>query len=386
LRARKENRFCDGRGSGKLPAPVVRLFILKPDGIGDFILVTGALRLLASERGEENLLICVRPVIVPLAKAQFPNARVIELPTAAERKTVNLFARNLFYCLPLWFKLRMTPVDAAVCFRSMRNYLETFLFYSANTKCFFGCENILLRSRGKKVRSYVDSAVRKLFHPRLMPYPEEARHLPLEVEAHRRVVAEILERSIGPEEVIPRLHSAAEPTQAGVWICAPITEASKVYPLPLWRDIFTELKPELSGKAVLLVGSKDQCGALGELESLLRSAGIENAKIHLPEDLVELLDLIAAAELVMTVDTAAAHFAAGLDRPCVILFSGLHQGMFAPWQRSTRQRWLLPDPPKEKTKSKWHAGIQPARVAATVRELVEFPSQPPRSAHTSCPG
>ena len=80
-----------------------------------------------------------------------------------------------------------------------------------------------------------------------------------------------------------------------------------------WRDIFTELKPELSGKAVLLVGSEDQCGGLGELESLLRSAGIENAKIHLPEDLVELLDLIAAAELVMTVDTAAAHFAAGLD-------------------------------------------------------------------------
>ena len=47
----------------------MRLFILKPDGIGDFILVTGALRLLASELGEENLLICVRSVIVPLAKA-----------------------------------------------------------------------------------------------------------------------------------------------------------------------------------------------------------------------------------------------------------------------------------------------------------------------------
>ena len=65
----------------------MRLFILKPDGIGDFILVTGALRLLASELGEENLLICVRSVLVPLAKTQFPKARVIELPTAAERKT-----------------------------------------------------------------------------------------------------------------------------------------------------------------------------------------------------------------------------------------------------------------------------------------------------------
>jgi ADP-heptose:LPS heptosyltransferase len=364
----------------------VRLFILKPDGIGDFILVTGALRLLASELGEENLLICVRSVIVPLAKEQFPKARVLELPTAAERKRINLFARNLFYCLPLWFKLRMTRVDAAVCFRSMRNYLETFLFYSAKTKRFFGCENILLRSQRKKVRLYVDTAVRKFFHPQLMPYPEEARHLPLEIEAHRRVVAQILERAVEPEQVVPRLRSKTESSQGGIWICAPITEASKVYPLPLWRDVFVELRPDLAGKNLLLVGSDDQRGALDELGSLLHRAGVENAKVHLPEDLVELLNLIAAAEMVMTVDTAAAHFAAGLDRSCVILFSGLHQGMFAPWQRSTRQRWLLPQQPEGKTKFKWHAGIQPARVAATVRELLEFPPQPPRSAHSSCSG
>ena len=177
-----------------------------------------------------------------------------------------------------------------------------------------------------------------------MPYPEEARYLPLEIEAHRRVVAEILERAVEPEEVLPRLRSTWESTQGGIWICAPITESSKIYPLPLWRDVFAELRPELSGKAVLLVGSNDQRTALEELDTLLRTAGIENAKVHLPEDLVELLNLIAAAEMVMTVYTAAAHFAAGLDRLCVILFSGLHHGMFAPWQRSTRQRWLLPQP------------------------------------------
>ena len=362
----------------------MRLFIFKPDGIGDFILVTGALRLLASELGETNLLICVRSLIVPLAQAQFPKATVIELPTAAERRTVNLFARNLFYCLPLWFKLRMTRVDAAVCFRSMRNYLETFLFYSAKTRRFFGCENILLRSGKKKVRRYVDAGVKKLFHPRLTPYPETAEDLPLEVEAHRRVVAEILERPVRSEEVLPLLRPTKEAKQDGVWICAPVTEASKVYPFPLWRDVFTALRPELSGKAVLLVGSDDQRSALTEFEGLLGSAGIENAKVHIPEDLVEFLNLIGAAELVMTVDTAAAHFATALDRPCMIVFSGLHRGMFGPWQRSARQRWLVPEPPAGKMKFKWHAGIGPARVAAAVRELIKFPPPGPRSAHTSC--
>ena len=46
----------------------------------------------------------------------------------------------------------------------MRNYLETFLFYSAQTKRFFGCENILLRPE-KRVRSMVETTVRKLFGP-----------------------------------------------------------------------------------------------------------------------------------------------------------------------------------------------------------------------------
>ncbi|HEU4678283.1 MAG TPA: hypothetical protein VFS35_02105, partial [Terrimicrobiaceae bacterium] len=123
----------------------MRLFIFKPDGIGDFILVTGAVRLLAAAFGEANLLICVRSVIAPLARSQFPQAVILELPTAVERKVVNLFVRNFFYCLPVWFTLRRTRVDAAVCFRSMRNYLETFLFYSAKAKRFFACENILLR-------------------------------------------------------------------------------------------------------------------------------------------------------------------------------------------------------------------------------------------------
>ena len=91
---------------------------------------------MAATFGEQNLLICVKSALVSLARSQFPEATVIELPTAARRKFVNLFARNLVSCLPLWLKLRTTPVDGAVCLRSMRNYLETLLFYSARTKRF----------------------------------------------------------------------------------------------------------------------------------------------------------------------------------------------------------------------------------------------------------
>jgi len=349
----------------------VRLFILKPDGIGDFVLATGGLRLLAAEFGEQNLVICVQSVLVPFARSQFPQANVIELPTAAERKTVNLFVRNFFYCLPLWFKLRTTPVDAAVCFRSMRNYLETFLFYSARTKRFFACENILLRPE-KKVRGYVEAGVRRLFQPELVPYPSKVGEIPLEIEAHRSLVARILDRPVEASEVLPVLHPTLEQNE-NCWICAPLTTASKVYPFPLWKEVFCALKPESLTKKILLVGSQDQCGKLNELQELLRSVGIAGAEARVPGNLVELLNLIGRAELILTVDTAAAHFATALDKSCVVLFSGLHRGMFGPWHRSARQRWLLPEAPPGKTKFKWHAGISPVRAATEVRELMKFP-------------
>lgn len=360
----------------------MRIFVFKPDGIGDFVLATGGLRLLAAEAGEQNLLICVRSIIVPLARSQFPLATVIELPTAAERKTVNLFVRNFFYCLPLWFKLKTIRVDAAVCFRSMRNYLETFLFYSARANRFLACENILLRPE-KKVRGYVEAAAKRFFRPELVSYPEEAGEFPLEIEAHRRLVARVLNRPVEISEILPALRPTVEATDTS-WICAPVTEASKIYPFPLWKEVFSALKPESLTRNILLVGSHDQRGALNELKELLKSAEISSAKVHIPGDLVEFLNLIAKAELVLSVDTAAAHFATALDRACVVLFSGLHSGMFGPWTRSSRQRWLLPEAPPGKTKFKWHAGISPTRVAAQAREVMKFSPQGAPSAHTSC--
>jgi ADP-heptose:LPS heptosyltransferase len=365
-----------------LVSKLVRLFILKPDGIGDFVLATGGLRILAAEFGEQNLLICVKSALVSFARSQFPHATVIELPTAARRKVVNLFARNLIACLPLWLKLRTTPVDCAVCLRSMRNYLETLLFYSARTKRFFACENILLRPE-KKVRRYVEAGLRKCFRPTLVPYPEKADEIPLEIEAHRRLVARILDRPVEAGEVLPVLHSAIE-KQGDYWICAPVTNPSKVYPLPLWKEVFCALKPESLTKSIFLVGSEDQRPGLKALQELLHGEGISGARAYVPADLVEFLNLIAGGQLILTVDTAAAHFATALDKPCVVLFSGLHRGMFGPWQRSGRQRWLLPEAPPGNAKFKWHAGIAPGRAAAEVRDLMGLPQANPSVVHKSC--
>ncbi|HEU4679117.1 MAG TPA: glycosyltransferase family 9 protein, partial [Terrimicrobiaceae bacterium] len=224
---------------------------------------------------------------------------------------------------------------------------------------------------------------KRIFRPDLAAYPESVAEYPLEIEAHRRVAARILGRSVETSEVLPVLQAGTEATEP-CWVCAAVTEASKMYPFALWKEVFVALEPEILAKRILLVGSEDQRSSLQELETVLKGAGIASAVVHVPADLVDFLNLIARAELILAVDTAAAHFATALDRPCVVLFSGLHRGMFGPWQRSARQRWLVPEAPPGKTKFKWHAGVPPGRVAAQVRELGALPRHGAASAHSSC--
>jgi len=366
----------------------VRIFVFKPDGIGDFVLATGTLRLLAREFGEENLVICVKTILVPLAREQFPAATVLDLPTAATRKVLNLFVWNFLATLPLWGKLRGARVDAALCLRSMRNYLETWLFYSARARRFIACENTLL-SEQKKVRTVVEQTAAKWFRAELLPYTQA--RVPWEVEANRAVAAQLLGREVSTEEVQPSLR-ASPPHGDSYWIFAPITNvASKVYPFAKWQEVFAHMKPLTEGKKILLAGVPDERPRLEEMLQLLREAGIGGAEIHLPPDLNAYVNLIGGAELMLTVDTAAAHFAIALDRPTAIVFSGLHSGMFGPWQRSERQCWLMAGEAASGKKKKWHAGIAPARVAETARRLLTsqenaLPQEPPsgHAAHASC--
>lgn len=351
------------------PFGSMRIFVLKPDGIGDFILATGAMKAFAREYGEKQLVICTRTLMVPLARSQFPEATILPLPTEARRKVINLFLWNFLVCIPLWFKIRFLRVDTSVCLRGLRNYLETILFYSAPAKRFVAPANNLCLGPKKKVRATVENVVQRLFRSEIQPYPEVPVDAPLEIEANRRVVSRVVGRDVSIREVLPELHAQPVAHDFPFWICAPVTEKSKVYPFALWAEVFRELKPEIGARAILLVGSEDQRPHLAELEAALHAEGLPNARVFIPPTLVDLMNWIAASELLLTVDTAAAHFAAALDQRSVVAFSGLHLGMFGPWSRSDRQAWLLPDPPPKK-KSHWPKSIPPARIAVEARRVL----------------
>ena len=108
----------------------MRVFILKPDAIGDFILASGCIRLIAREAGEENLVLAVRSDVAQLARSQFPKALVLPLTLREKRRILNVTTVNILHSLPSWLKMLGLRVDAALCLRSMRAYLDTIWFYA----------------------------------------------------------------------------------------------------------------------------------------------------------------------------------------------------------------------------------------------------------------
>jgi ADP-heptose:LPS heptosyltransferase len=360
-----------------------KIFILKPDGIGDFVLATGALRLLADEFGEENLVLAVLPNIAPLARQQFPQAEILALPLRSKRVVLNLFVANFLRIAPTWGRLLGRRFATVISLRHSRPYLHSFLLGSLRAGRIIVAENQIGRG-GSKPRTSVEKIIWRLRGAAVEEYPSAPCESLLEVEAHRRILNRVLQKDIKPALLTPQFQ--ATPTlppglaEAPLLLCPFSTDRAKDLPAARW----VELASDLLGQGILdrgqpwiLTGSADQCAALQLLATDLSRVRVASTQVLTGQPLPEFVSLLASARLVLTVDTAAAHFATALDRPTVIAFSGMHRGTYAPWHRSDRQIWLEAEPPgpeePPRRKSQWHRGIARQRLFSATRDLLAPP-------------
>ena len=354
---------------------VPRCFLFKPDGIGDFFLASGVVWLLAREFGEENLTLAVLPMMEPVVRGQFPRAEVVILPIRKQRVILNVFVANCLRCFPSWIKLLGTRVDTAISLRHMRDYLQSFLFYSVRSKSRFLASNLLL-GNGRRVRRWTEHSMVTLFSAEITEYPEGGVGIPSEIEANRLLVSAALHRNIDPSEIWPELKAVEPPPiDSPYFVCAPFSsDIWKNFPEHRWIELFELLDAQGRLPNLVLTGSPDQRPALESFGAMIRQAlpGAQaTVTILIPKDLQRFLDLLAGAECVFTVDTAAAHGATALDRRTLILFSGLHQGMFAPWTRSQRQCWVLPK--KSSGNEQWHEAHLTSEIMASLEEILAAP-------------
>ena len=353
---------------------MARCFLFKPDGIGDFFLSSGVVRLMAKEYGEENLVITVLPPLESVIRGQFPKATPVVLPLRKNRVILNVFVANLLRCLRPWMMLMGTKVDVSISLRHMRDYFQNVLFFSVRSKKRLIASNLLLGNR-RPVRRWTEKAFIGLFRPMVIEYPTAGAGVPSELEVNRLLAGAALGRNVSLEEIWPQLKSVNLPPVVGpYWVCAPFSSSlEKDFPEQRWIEIFQNLKTYEKLPQLVLTGSRDQLGSLEAMRDHFKNSGFVDAEIPrivLPENLQSFIDLLAGASCVLTVDTAAAHAATALDRRTVILFSGLHQGMFAPWNRSSRQKWILP---KHGGEGEWHSIHTNEQIVTEIKATLQAP-------------
>ena len=319
-----------GRAAGE-PHRHYSAVVLKLDRLGDFVLALSAIRLVLEKFGEERCALVIGPDLAGLARQEFPRATVILLPPFARHKRA----------WPGWWRARAAlsavSCDHLVCLRHQRwDYHELALGWI----------------RAGQVHALDDPQAgawvrqrRHGPHPRRQPWREAAVSPGLcrELELHRQTLAGVLGTEPAPGAIVPRLRGAPS---AGAGVAGRHAVVA-----PLASDPLRRIPPGLLGKLaqggawpgidrILVVGSADQGPRLRDYVEELAIRPEVAGVVVTPATLPDFAALLQGAAWVLTAETAAAHLAAALDRPAVVLLGGGHIGQFGPWSRSGRQRWL----------------------------------------------
>ncbi len=301
-----------------------RLAILKLDRLGDAVLGLGAVRRLTAQFGEKDTLLIISPLAEPLYQREFPDATLLILPAFCERFWPDLIVT----LLQQGRKIRAVTAETLVCLRHQHSdYLHAIAH--------------LLEAKHCHAARWLHGSERtSLTFPRCryVSYPDAAPGVCLEIEAHRRIVAEVTGTDIALEEVMPCLASFTPESGGGLLICPGAGDSIREYPAPLLAravSLFLEKMPGMPVSVCLPPGARCQHWQNALTESLQHPI-----VWRLPGSFEALADAIAQADLVLAPDSAPAHLTTALDKPAVILLGGGHFGLFAPWHKSCKQIWL----------------------------------------------
>jgi ADP-heptose:LPS heptosyltransferase len=90
---------------------------------------------------------------------------------------------------------------------------------------------------------------------------------------------------------------------------------------------------------IRLSASRQDTARAERLKAELISQGAEVDPL-VQTSLLDHLEDIGGAAVVLSAETGTAHLATALDLPTVVLLGGGHFGLCAPWRKSKRQEWL----------------------------------------------
>ncbi|HVS52979.1 MAG TPA: glycosyltransferase family 9 protein [Opitutaceae bacterium] len=309
--------------------------IVKLDRIGDFVLAVSAIRRAIEQYGEDRCLLVVSPQAEPLAAVEFPAVPRLILPAAVGHRRLLAESREARA------KLAGVACAEAICFRHQRwDWDELVLLWLGAARC-----HVLDDAPGRDYFAARNTfrfagAERMAFSDNVSAAESRGAKLCRELEMHRQLLRAAFGGEVALEDVLPAFTRIARAAARGGVAVLPFGSAAiRDFPEPLLVAALRHTRAKTAAP-IALHGDASQRTRLLALAERLRAAGVAEVACAPPTSVVEFAEAIAGAELVITVETSAAHLAAAFDRPAVVLIGGGNYGQFGPWRRSARQVWV----------------------------------------------
>lgn len=321
---------------GGQPEQCKRLGIFKADGIGDFVLSSEAMRQLIAAHGANNVCLIVSEQVHGLAAALFPGVTILPIVPghASLRNKVVGLGR-------LRSAVKALAYNEVVCLRHYRTAYEQTILRSLRA------DRLVLLSNQSSVGVATTECLDPKHFLQISPAISTASgggdNVPREWSYHAAVLSASLGRDIAPKSMRPDWDSRRKPREdlVSFMLISPLA-GSRIRDLPPNLVVAAAEEAQADGLShFILTGSQSQAEALHAYTRTLASA-LPLCRIEMvyPADLSALVDLVAAADVVLTAETSTAHIATALDQSVLILIGGGHYGWFAPWRRSNRQVWV----------------------------------------------
>lgn len=309
----------------------LRVAIVKLDRLGDGVLAVGAIRTVLQHYGETQSLLVISPQAEALMAVEFPATPRLVLPLAVMHR--ELLAQGAIYRAAV----ARFACDDVICLRHQREDWDELVLAWLDGRQTWALEPAL-ESRGfTPVRTYTWP---KAIRPVESRHAARAAELCHELERHRQLLSVVLGRQVTGGEILPQLRTASRKAAGGHVLVTPFSAMPiRDFPPDLLLAALASVRV-LTATPIRLYGTLAQGPELERLARAAGGAGIEGVAVVASDSTQSYLQAVASARLVVTVDTATAHFATALDRPAVVLMGGGHPQEFVPWGPGRRQVWL----------------------------------------------
>lgn len=310
-----------------------RLVIFKLDHIGDFILATGAIAAItkwARSAGFKRITLVTSTQSETIARVEFPECEVVAIPYAFDG-----FRGGFRECLTAAHQ-QFGPLigSQVVCLRHQRTLIQDLLLTWLRPLRSYG----LVDCPFGVPPGFEDIHSFRPTDP--AQFPDQPKvGIPLELSAHAAVVALVAGQSVSPHDIMPRLGSFQTAESGGILVFPCANDPIREYPLHDLAEILLAIGTSLD-EPITIVGGRSDLPTLNTLAGLVSHALPQRVTIETPPSILEATQMIASARLVVGMESGPAHIATAFDKRGIFFLGGGHYGLFAPWQRSSRQIWL----------------------------------------------